>query len=137
LSYLLDTNAVSELTKDRPSMECIDWLQQHHARCFLSVVTVGELVKGIELLPEGKKRRRLTRELRFLQEDYRDRILPYDELSAVEWGKLYASAKRNNRMLPLEDSLIEAIALTHELSVVTRDKAHFFRVQTVDPWSEA
>jgi predicted nucleic acid-binding protein len=40
-------------------------------------------------------------------------------------------------MLPLEDSLIEAIALTHELSVVTRNKAHFFRVQTVDPWSEA
>ena len=94
-------------------------------------------MKGIELLPEGKKRRRLSHELRFLQEDYRDRILAYDALSAVEWGKLYAAARKSSRMLPLEGSLIEAIALTHELSVVTRNKAHFFRVQTLDPWSEA
>lgn len=134
MSYLLDTNTVSELTKERPSPDVVNWLRQHHRQCFLSSVTIGELVKGLELLPEGKKRRRLTRELRFLQQDYRDRILPYDELSAVEWGRLYAAAKKQNLLLPLEDSLIEAIALTHELSVVTQNANDFFKVPTVNPW---
>lgn len=134
MSYLLDTNTVSELTKERPSPDVVNWLRQCHRQCFLSSVTIGELVKGLELLPEGKKRRRLTRELRFLQQDYRDRILPYDELSAVEWGRLYAAAKKQNLLLPLEDSLIEAIALTHELSVVTQNANDFFKVPTVNPW---
>jgi predicted nucleic acid-binding protein len=134
LSYLLDTNTVSELTKERPSLAVVNWLQRHHHECFLSSVTIGELVKGLEMLPEGKKRRRLTRGLRFLQQDYRDRILPYDELSAVEWGRLYAAAKKQNRSLPLEDSLIEAIALSHELAVVTQNAADFFKVVTLNPW---
>lgn len=131
---MLDTNTVSELTKERPSQAVVNWLRQHHLQCFLSSVTIGELVKGLELLPEGKKRRRLTRELRFLQQDYRDKILAYDELSAVEWGKLYAQAKKQNRLLPLEDSLIEAIALSHELSLVTHNASDFFKVATVNPW---
>jgi predicted nucleic acid-binding protein len=134
LSFLLDTNTVSELTKPQPSPNVVHWLRRHHHECFLCSVTIGELVKGLELLPEGKKRRRLARELRFLQQDYRDRILPYDELSAVEWGRLYAAAKKQNRLLPLEDSLIEAIALSHELSVVTQNANDFFKVATVNPW---
>jgi len=134
LNYLLDTNTVSELTKERPAPPVVNWLQRHHHECFLCAVTIGELVKGLELLPEGKKSRRLARELRFLQEDYRDRILPYDELSAVEWGRLYAVAKKKNRLLPLEDSMIEAIALSHQLPVVTRNANDFFRVATLDPW---
>jgi hypothetical protein len=62
LSYLLDTNTVSELAKERPSLAVVNWLQRHHHECFLSSVTIGELVKGLEMLPEGKKRRRLTRD---------------------------------------------------------------------------
>ena len=133
MSYLLDTNTVSELSNERPDANVVAWLRRNHQDCFLSAVTIGELVKGLERLPEGRKRRRLTRELRFLQEDYRDRILPYDELSAVEWGRLYAAAKRGNRSLPLEDSLIEATALSHELAVATRNAGDFFRVRIVDP----
>ncbi len=135
MSYLLDTNTVSELSKERPDPNLVAWLRLHHRDCFLSAVTIGELVKGWELLPEGKKRRRLARELRFLQQDYHDRILAYDELSAIEWGQLYAAAKKQNRSLPLEDSLIEAIALSHELLVATRNSSDFFRVETIDPWS--
>jgi len=134
VSYLLDTNTVSELTKERPNAKVIVWLQGNHNDCFISAVTIGEMVKGIELLPDGKKRRRLTRELRFLQEDYQDRILAYDELAAVEWGRLYATAKKSNRLLPLEDSLIEAIALAYEMTVATHNAADFFQVVTADPW---
>jgi predicted nucleic acid-binding protein len=112
----------------------VAWVRHNHQDCFLSAVTIGELVKGLELLPDGKKRRRLSRELRFLQQDYRDRILPYDELSAVEWGRLYAAARKQHRRLPLEDSLIEATALSYELVVVTHNPGDFFRVATVDPW---
>lgn len=137
MSFLLDTNIVSEISKERPSPDVVAWLRLNHRECFLSAVTIGELVKGLELLPEGKKRRRLSRELRFLQEDYGDRILAYDELGAVEWGRLYAAAKKQNRLLGLEDSLIEAIALSHELTVATHNASDFFRVRTVDPWTEA
>lgn len=133
MSFLLDTNIVSEISKERPSPSVVAWLRLNHRACFLSAVTIGELVKGLELLPEGKKRRRLAIALRFLQEDYADRILAYDELAAVEWGRLYAAAKMQNRLLCLEDSLIEAIALSHELTVVTGNTADFFRVETLDP----
>ncbi len=137
MSFLLDTNTVSEISKERPSSEVVAWLRLNHRDCFLSAVTIGELVKGLELLPEGKKRRRLARELRFLQEDYADRILAYDELAAVEWGRLYASAKKKKHVLCLEDSLIEAIALSHELIVATHNTSDFFRVRTLDPWTRA
>src|ERR1041385_275489 len=110
-------------------------MRHHQQDCFLSAVTIGELIKGIHLLPDGKKRARLSRELRFLQEDYRDRILPYDELAAVEWGRLYAAARKQSRTLALEDSMIEAIALSHELTVVTHDPGDFFQVRTLDPWT--
>ena len=135
MSFLLDTNTVSEISKERPSADVVAWLRLNHRDCFVSAVTIGELVKGLELLPEGKKRRRLTREIRFLQEDYADRILAYDELAAVEWGRLYAAAKKQNRVLCLEDSLIEAIALSHELTVATHNTSDFFRVRTLDPWT--
>jgi len=69
------------------------------------------------------------------QEDYRDRILAYDELTAVEWGRLYAAAKKQNRLLPLEDSLIKATALSHELIVVTHNAGDFFRIPTLDAWA--
>jgi predicted nucleic acid-binding protein len=134
VSYLLDTNTVSELTKEKPNPAVVTWLRQNQNDCFVSVVTIGELVKGVELLPEGRKRRRLSRELRFLQEDYSDRILPYDEITAIEWGRLYAGAKKRNRLLPLEDSLIEATALTYELAVAAHNRSDFFVVSTVDPW---
>lgn len=135
MSFLLDTNTVSELTKERPAPNVVAWLRANHSGCFLCSVTIGELVKGIELIPEGKKRRRLSRELRFLQEDYGERILSYDELAAIEWGRLYAAAKKQNRLLPMEDSLIEAIALSHQLAVATHNSGDFFRVRTVDPWT--
>ena len=135
MSFLLDTNTVSEISKERPHPSVVAWLRLNHRDCFLSAVTIGELVKGVELLPEGKKRRRLTRELRYLQEDYADRILAYDELAAVEWGRLYAAAKKQNRHLCLEDSLIEAVALSHELAVVTHNTSDFFSVRTLDPWA--
>ncbi len=135
MNYLLDTNTVSELTKAQPDRAVVAWLQNHHHDCFLSAITIGEMVKGIELLPEGRKRRRLARELAFVQEDYRDKILPYDEVTAVEWGRLYAKAKKSNRILPLEDSLIEATAIAYELTVATHNKSDFFLVSTVDPWT--
>ena len=134
MNYLLDTNTVSELTKENPDPKVVNWIRTNHRNSFLSAVTIGEIVKGIELLPDGKKRRRLARELRFLQEDYHDRVLAYDEITAVEWGRLYAAARKQHRLLPLEDSLIEAIALSYELTVATHNVNDFFRVRTIDPW---
>lgn len=75
MSYLLATNVVSELAKETPAPKVVAWVRENHEDCFLSAVTIGELVKGVELMPEGKKRRRLAKELSFLHQDYRDRII--------------------------------------------------------------
>ena len=136
MNYLLDTNAVSELSKEHPNARVVAWVREHSAECYLSTITLGELIKGLESLPEGKRQRMLAREIQFIQDDYHERILAYDELAAVQWGRLYAAASKANRLLPLEDSLIEAIALSHSLTVVTRNPQDFFRVTIFNPWIE-
>lgn len=136
MNYLLDTNTVSELSKEHPHARVVAWVREHSAECFLSTITLGELIKGLESLPEGKRQRRLAREIQFIQEDYHERILAYDELAAVQWGRLYAAASKTNRLLPLEDSLIKAIALSHFLTLVTRNPQDFFRVTIFNPWIE-
>ena len=71
----------------------------------------GEMVLGIERLPEGKKRRRLERALKFLREDYAGKVLDFSEDAAVEWGRLVARARGQGRNLSVLDSQIEAIAV--------------------------
>jgi predicted nucleic acid-binding protein len=86
VKWLLDTNTLSELTKPAPATKLLDWLEANEATTAISAVTIGELVNGIERLPDGKKRRTLERALRFLREDYAGRILDFTEGTAVEWG---------------------------------------------------
>jgi hypothetical protein len=81
---------------------------------------------GIERLPQGKKRRRLERALKFLRADYAGKILDFSEGAAVEWGRLVAQAQGQGRNLSVPDSQIEATAVHSGLTVVTRNRADFF-----------
>ena len=135
MKWLLDTNAVSELSKPAPAVELVNWLAANESDTALSAVTIGEIVGGVERLPEGKKRRRLERALRFLREDYADRILDFTEGAAVEWGRLVAEASKQGRKLSVLDSQIEATAIYYGLIVATRNGEDFFH-PVLDPWEQ-
>ena len=136
MKWLLDTNTLSELTKPQPSSAVLDWLETNEAESALSTISLGEMVLGIERLPESKKRRRLERSLRFLRQDYAGKVLDFNEGVAVEWGKLVASAARQGRNLSVLDSQIEATAVHFGLTVVTRNAADFLN-PTFNPWKNS
>ena len=133
MKWLLDTNALSELTKPSPFAGLLDWLEANEPETAISAISVGEMVAGVERLPEGKKRRTLERALKFLREDYAGKILDFTEGVAVEWGRLVAEARKRGRNLSVLNSQIEATAIHFGLTVVTRNSADFFH-PVFNPW---
>jgi predicted nucleic acid-binding protein len=135
LNYLVDTCAVSELLKPKPAPLVIGWFQSvpQTALC-LSVLTLGDIRRGIEKLAEGERRRRVAAWLELeLPAWFGDRVLGIDAAVADEWGRL---AARCNRTMPAMDGLIAATALRHRLTVVTRNVADFAGsgVDVLNPW---
>jgi predicted nucleic acid-binding protein len=135
LSFLLDTNVISELAKTRPNFKVIAWLGSVPSTdLFLSVITLGEIRKGIEKKRAASPRdaARLEAWLTTLVLHYRSRVLPFDQDSADQWGRLMALYPT----VPVEDSKLAATALQHRLTVATRNVRHIVRtgVAFVDPF---
>jgi predicted nucleic acid-binding protein len=133
VNWLLDTNALSELTKPAPFGAFLDWLEIHEAQTAISAISIGEIISGLEQMPESKRRRSLERNLKFLREDYAGNILDFTEGVSVEWGKLLAVAQKRGRRLSIIDSQIEATAIHFGLMVVTRNEKDFFH-PVFNPW---
>ncbi|MDB6037224.1 MAG: hypothetical protein JWM99_1065 [Verrucomicrobiales bacterium] len=131
LKYLADTNALSDIIRGEKSVR--EWFSACPGEVAISTITLAELRAGIELKPEGKRRRELERDFQFILEDYSGAILVFDEAAAFEWGRLMAEAK--NHPLSYDDSLIAAVARSLDLRVVTRNYKDFPGCPTVDPWT--
>jgi predicted nucleic acid-binding protein len=136
LSYLIDTNVLSELRRKLPDVGVQTWFtQRQSATLYLSVLTLGEIRKGIETINEDVRRQAL---LDWLETDlpkfFEGRVLPIDEAVADRWGRLVAVAARP---LPAIDSLLAATALEHDLVLVTRNIKDFagMPVQIFNPWT--
>jgi hypothetical protein len=132
--FLIDTNVISEATKPRPDARVQRWSSVRAEETFISVMTVGEIVKGIERLPAGRRRENLHRWLDLLSSSaFKARILPVDEVVAAEWGRLNLALRRT---LPCADSLLAATARVHDLSIATRNERDFagLGVRLVNPW---
>lgn len=136
MKWLLDTNALSELTKPSPFPGLLEWLEANEPETAISAISIGEMTAGVARLPEGKKRRLLERALKFLREDYAGKILDFTEGVAVEWGRLVAQAHKRGRQLSALDSQIEAAAIHFGLTVVTRNSADFFH-PVFNPWERS
>jgi predicted nucleic acid-binding protein len=136
--FLLDTNVISELIKPRPEANVTSWIEgTDESLLFLSVVTLGEIQRGIAGLPQS--RRRVTLEAWFdkdLQARFEDRILPIDQEVADRWGLLTAAALNSGIVLPVIDGLLAATALEHNLTFVTRDTGQIpsMGVAVFNPW---
>jgi toxin FitB len=135
---LLDTCVVSELR--RPDChasvrKAIKSLESDDI--FLSVITVGEISKGIALLKDSRRRRHLELWLRALERDHASRILSIDVEVCRTWGNLTASAQKRGKTIPATDGLIAATARQHGLHIMTRNVEHFnvAGILVVNPWS--
>lgn len=139
MTFLLDTNVVSEWVKPRPNTGMMRWLAEvDEDRVFLSVVTLAELRRGIERLSDGKRRRQLDGWLRdALPLRFESRILPVDGTIADEWGKIVARREASGRQIGAMDAFIAATAVVHNLTLVTRnvDDFHSSLEAVVDPWT--
>jgi predicted nucleic acid-binding protein len=136
--FLLDTNVPSEMTRPFPQRSVIQWLEDaDDDRLYLSVITLGEVSKGIATLPESRRRSQLQKWLtETLRPWFQGRILPVDESIAERWGLIAGERKLSGRPLKVEDGLIAATALEHDLTVVTRNIKDFksLGVDIFDPW---
>ena len=139
MTYLLDTCVISELVRPAPVQALIAWINsQPEERLFLSVLTLGELRKGINRLAEGAKRSRLEN---WLDNDLRLRFagrwLPVDEEVAERWGLITADAQKQGCTIPVIDGLIASTALTHGMTLVTRNVSDLQGSATpiLNPWS--
>lgn len=136
MTYLLDTPVVSEPTKSRPNDGVLDWLAAHSRDCCISVITLGEVQRGIYGQRDERRRIRLDAWLRSGLLGTLD-VLPLDAAIALVWGRLAGESAIAGRTLPILDSLIAATALVHNLTVVTRNVDDFDAcgVNTLNPWS--
>lgn len=139
MSFLLDTNVVSEWVKPRPNLGVVAWLASvDEDRVFLSVITVAELRYGIDRLPAGERRRRLAG---WLEEEiplrFERRILPVDPTVADLCGRITARAEAQGRRAEAMDAFIAATAETYGLTVVTRDVSDFQALASsvLNPWT--
>lgn len=136
--FLLDTCFVSDVAKPGAPASIISWAAAHEDKEYaLSVITLGEIQYGIELLPRGHRRDQLTSWLgRELIEQFKGRILDVDADVAHAWGAVSARARAEDRHLLAADGLLLATAMVHGLSIVTRNERHFsgYDVQVINPW---
>ena len=138
MKFILDTCVISELISKKPKpqvIEFVDGLESDDV--FLSVITIGEIIKGIEKLPDSPRKVELRR---WLQDDllarFQGKILPLDTDTIVEWGMLSARAEANGKPMPAIDSLIAATTLANKMTLVTRNVSDFDAagLEIANPW---
>lgn len=135
MSYLLDTNVISELVRAKPHNPVIEWFKTiPDEALYLSVLTLGEIRKGVEKLSDLRRQEKLRLWLEIeLPQWFENRILPIDAHVADRWGRLQSDMKKP---LPAIDSLIAATALHHDLRIVTRNVQDFQYpgLEIICPW---
>lgn len=139
MSFLLDTNVVSEWLKPRPNAGLLRWTDSvDEDRVFLSVISLAELRYGIERMASGKRQRQLEDWLRHeLPIRFEDRILPVNATVADACGRIVRRSELLGRSIEAMDAFLAATAEVHRLTLVTRNISDFVVLKTVlNPWTE-
>ena len=135
MTYLVDVNVVSEPTKPAPDVKVVSWLTANESDIVVDAIILGELRLGILTLPPGRKRTKLERW--FAEVVATIDCLPWDAAVSGRWAELVVESRRKGRLLPLLDGMIAATALTHDLTVATRNRRDFQQagVKVFDPFA--
>jgi len=140
MSFLLDTCVISELVAKQPNPAVLQWVDSvDENMLFLSVITIGEIKRGIEKLPDSKRKSMLQD---WLEDDllirFREKILPIDAAVMLVWGQLAADLEKQGKPMPAVDSLIAATCLQGRLDLVTRNEGDFVNsgVTVINPWAQ-
>ena len=139
MNFLLDTCIISEPKQKRPSKRVLEWLDaQDETKLSLSVLTIGEIRKGITRLESGRKKAELEKWLEKLRTRFSLRVLPLSERTFLVWGKMYGEFERKGIVRPAFDSLLEATALEHDMIFVTQNVKNFHdsQVTILNPWED-
>lgn len=135
MSYLLDTNIISEYTKPKPYQPLLNWMDNiPNDNLYISVLTIGEIRKGIQKISSSLQQEKLRKWLEHeIPNWFEDRILPIDQHIADKWGRLSAQMKKP---IPVIDSLLAATALHHDLILITRNSKDFNYplLEIINPW---
>ncbi len=138
--FLLDTNIISELVKPKPEANVTEWIENtDESLLYLSVLTLGEIRRGIAALPQSRRRATLEAWLdKDLRARFEGRILVIDQEVADRWGLLTAAARHSGIVLLVIDGLLAATALEHNLTLVTRDTGQIpsMGVAVFNPWKK-
>lgn len=134
LVYLLDTNPISEPLKAIPNQQAIDNIQRYHAQIAIAAFVVYDLVRGVELLPDSKKRLKTTDYIESVLVKFP--ILPYTETAAKWQGEISARLQQLGKTPPFVDAQIAAVAKTNNLILVTRNVDDFenFTDLAIENW---
>ena len=139
MSFLLDTCVISELVAKQPSPAVVHWVDSiDENMLFLSAITIGEIKRGIEKLPDSSRKSALED---WLESDllirFRDKILSIDAAVMLVWGQLAADLEKQGKPMPAIDSLIAATCLQGKLDLVTRNESDFVHsgVSVINPWT--
>ena len=139
-TYLLDTNIVSEFVKQAPNDRVIDLYFARKHLCSIAAITWQELTRGVNRMPEGKRRLRIQNFIDSLEENIE--VLPYDKFSAQICGEIQARAEKEGKSLPSYDSQIAATAISRGMILVTHNTADFESIKEtaflrVEDWFSA
>ena len=139
MSYLLDTNVVSETERKRPDSKVLKWLENTDpGNTYLSALTIGEIKKGVSKLATGKRKAHIQNWLEGVRQQFGGRILPITEQTFLVWGKMMAEFEQRGLVRAALDSFLEATALEHDFILVTRNVRNFQHssVTILNPWED-
>ena len=140
MAFLLDTDVVRETVRPGPRRSVLDWIKAHNlSGLFLAAQTIGELVRGARKVTAQERRERFERWIeRDLARQFDGRVLPFDDRTAAIWGRLMDDGERVGRRPAAAAAHIAAVAIQHELILVTRNVRDFarFDLQLLSPWRE-
>ena len=136
MSFLVDTNVFSEPVKPKPDAKVVAWLRANESALYVSTITIGELRRGIERLPAGRRKTQFRTWLTALCDCMKGRVLSFNTSTAHVWGQLKAKWDAAGIVIPSLDSQIAATAHRHRLTVVTRNTADFAKtgVKLLNPF---
>ncbi len=137
MNYLVDTNVFCEPAKPTRNANVVAWLKENESTIYVSTITIGEIRRGIERLPSGKRKTQLREWLLALCDRMKGRVLSFNTTTAHVWGQMKAKWDAAGIGISSLDSQIAAIAHRHQLTIVTRNSSDFERtgVKLLDPFA--